>query len=83
MNKKDALYRSTRTLATELTNTQKILNKLDAITAMLATLHNDLALSIYHLDEVEKYLNIFTIISKKAAELNEVVKAEGAMKTDT
>jgi hypothetical protein len=56
---------------------------LDAITATLATIHNDLMFSIHCLDEVEKHLNIFTVTPKKAAALNEAAKAKGAMDTDT
>jgi hypothetical protein len=83
MDETDAPHRSPKIQTHELTDTQRILNQLDTITATLATIHNDLAFSMHRLDEVERHLNIFTVTPKKAAALNEAAKAESAMDTDT
>src|SRR3954453_2449739 len=83
MDNEDAPYRSYNKLTENMSDTQKILNKLDVITDTLATLHNDLTFSMHRLDVVKKHFNIFTLTPKKAAEFNEANSSEHVMNTDT
>src|SRR3954451_7086767 len=83
MEETEVSHRSPKTPTIEITDTQRILNKLDAITETLATLYNNLAFWMHRLDVVEKHLNIFTLIPKKAEELNKANAADNVMDTDT
>ena len=83
MDDEEIPHRSPNTPAMKITDTQRILNKLDAITETLTTLYNDLAFSIHRLDIVEKHLNIFTLTPKKVAELNDANATDNVMDTDT